>query len=59
VASDLIDSYRIVVGMLLDHVTPQGGTDGAVAGFLASDQIASDVPRRMIEAQRAERRERN
>jgi hypothetical protein len=51
----LIDSCRLLVGVLLDHTTLQEGTDLAVSGFLSSDDTAPDLLRHIIEAQRAER----
>lgn len=50
----LVESYRLLVGVLLDHTTFHEGTDEAVADFLASDDSAANILRHIIEAQRTE-----
>lgn len=55
--TSLIESYRILVGVMLDHTTLHEGTDAAVADFLISDDPAADTLRRISEAQMRERQD--
>ena len=55
-ANNLTASYRMLVGVLLDHTTLHEGTDAAVADFLSSDDSACDILRHIVDAQDAERR---
>jgi hypothetical protein len=50
-ADDLIESYRLLVGALLEHTTLHKGTEPAVFDFLSADDPSSDILRHIIAAQ--------
>jgi hypothetical protein len=54
---DPIESYRLLVGQLLDHTALHERTDPAVGNFPSSADAASMVLRHIIDAQDAEQRE--
>lgn len=51
---DLIESYRNLVGALLDHTMLHEGTDEAVADFLRSDDRAAPTLQHIRDAQMKE-----
>ena len=52
----LIESYRMLVGTLLEHTTLHEGTDEAMADCISSDDRAEPILSAIVDAQREDQK---